>query len=374
MENPIFWCSTCLNTSTRPRITFDTHGRCNACQWSEAKTTMDWRPRENELHELLRQSKSNRESQSGFDCIVPVSGGKDGSYVAHQLKAKYGARPLTLTISPELSTEVGERNLANFIKSGFDHIRVSPNPLVMRELNRSGFIEMGFPYFGWLLSIHATVVRIAASFGIGLVFYGEDGEVEYGGSTESLNKAVYDVDYTKRIYLESGYEKVLKSTHVNDELLSMFKFPTDEEIGRVNIRTARWSYFEPWDSYRNYVVAKQHCGLDDLPSGNIGTFTNFSQNDQDLYPLHTYLMYLKFGFGRATQDAGIEVRRGAMSREQAVNLVRLYDNGYPEIFIDSYLEYYKMTKLEFDLVLDRWVNRNLFEKIDGRWMPLFQVR
>lgn len=86
------------------------------------------------------------------------------------------------------------------------------------------------------------------------------------------------------------------------------------------------------------------------------------------------MMYLKFGFGRATQDAGIEIRRGAMTREQAINLVRLYDGQYPEGFIDTYLDYYQMNKEEFDAVLDKWVNKDLFEKKDGRWQPIFQVR
>ena len=59
-----------------------------------------------------------------------------------------------------------------------------------------------------------------------------------------------------------------------------------------------WSYFEPWDSYRNYLVAKKHCNLTEAKVTNPGTFTNFAQTDQALYDLHTYLMYLKFGFGR----------------------------------------------------------------------------
>ncbi len=84
-------------------------------------------------------------------------------------------------------------------------------------------------------------------------------------------------------------------------------------------------------------------------------------------------MYLKFGFGRATQDAGIEIRRGAMTRDQAINLVRLYDGHYPQEFIDTYLDYYQMTQGEFDAVLDKWVNRDLFKKVDGLWTPLFKV-
>jgi hypothetical protein len=85
------------------------------------------------------------------------------------------------------------------------------------------------------------------------------------------------------------------------------------------------------------------------------------------------LMYLKFGFGRANQDASIEIRRGAMDREQAVNLVRLYDGTFPEEFLELYLDYYDMSSDEFNANLDKWANKNLFEKIGGRWSPLFLV-
>ena len=106
---------------------------------------------------------------------------------------------------------------------------------------------------------------------------------------------------------------------------------------------------------------------------NVGTFTNYAQNDQAFFALHTYLMYLKFGFGRATQDAGIEIRRGAMTREQAKNLVKLYDNQYPEKFEKQYLDYYQMSLQDFNKVLDRHVNKNLFEKKNGRWHPIFEI-
>ena len=368
----IFWCTNCLNMSTRPRISFDSRGWCNACQWMEEKKSMDWTPRKKELNELLAKHKSKG---SDFDCIVPVSGGKDGSYVAYTLKHKYGMNPLAITVRPALSLEIGDQNLSNFIKSGYNHIHLSPNPIILDRLNKYGFIEKGFPYYGWLIAIMTAVIKTAVNFKIPLLVYGEDGEIEYGGSTESKHKALYDINYMKRIYLEGGHEKVFERIKqdgdISDEDLSFFKFPTDDEISEVGLSFTHWSYFEPWDSYRNYITAKEHCGLIEKDEGNLDTFTNFSQNDQALYALHAYLMYLKFGFGRATQDAGIEIRRGSMTREQALNLVKMYDNAYPSDLIDTYLDYYKMTKEEFDGVLDKYANRDLFEKIDGIWEPKF---
>jgi len=181
----------------------------------------------------------------------------------------------------------------------------------------------------------------------------------------------------KKIYLEGGHDKILdkikKDVDISDADLILFKFPLDDEILEKRLSFTHWSYFEPWDSYRNYVVAKEYCGLKEKEKANIDTFTNFSQNDQLLYSLHAYMMYIKFGFGRATQDAGIEIRRGAMTRDQAINLVQMYDDVYPEELIEAYLDYYQMTKEDFDMVLDRYANKNLFNKIDGVWRPKFKV-
>lgn len=364
------WCSNCVAMSTRPRITFDQRGWCNACRWAETKRKLDWDARKQELLDLLDDHRSDG---AGFDCLVPVSGGKDGSYVSYSLKHRYGMNPLTVTITPPLPLELGRRNLRAFTESGYQLLTVNPDHDTMRELNRLGLIEMGFPYYGWLIAIHTAVTRVALAMDIGLIFYGEDGEVEYGGTTETARDPIYSFDYQKRIYLEGGYDKVLAKSDASPTDAYFFTFPDEDDATRP-LDITHWSYFENWDPYRNYLVAKEHCGLQENPEGNPGTFTNFAQNDQALYPLHTYLMFLKFGFGRANQDACIEVRRGAMDRPQAVNLVRLYDGEFPEGYVEDYLDYYEMSRDEFGEVLDSWANDDILKRVEpGRWEPRFEI-
>jgi N-acetyl sugar amidotransferase len=357
--------------STRPRISFDERGLCNACVWAETKRTLDWAERESKLERLLN---AHRRSDGSFDCVVPVSGGKDGSYVAHTLKTKWGMNPLSLTIKPPLPTKLGEANLQAFVASGFPHIAISPDPEAMRTLNKRGLIDMGFPYYGWLVSITAAPVEVAARFGIDLLFYGEDGEVEYGGSTETDTDPEIRVEYMKRVYLEAGYEQVLENAGLAPQQLQFFSFPDDGLLESRSLKRFNWSYFENWNPYRNYLVAKEFCGLKEADQSNAGTFTNFAQNDQFLYVLHTYLMYLKFGFGRANQDACIEVRRGAMDREQAVELVRIYDGQYPAEYDEMYRDYFAMTESEFKAVLRKWANPSLFRERNGSFEALFDVR
>ena len=364
------WCSTCLTMSTRPRITFDEAGRCNACVWAEKKKSLNWSEREKQLVNLL---ESHRKSNGDFDCLVPLSGGKDGSYVAYNLKHKYGMNPLCVTITPPLPLVLGENNLRAFVESSYNHISVNPDYESMRILNKMGFKEMGFPYYGWLISITTAPIRIADQFKIGIIFYGEDGEVEYGGSTETSENPIYDTEYQRKVYLEGGHQKIIDASGLSRNNLFFFDFPKKQDEKARGVQLTHWSYFENWDPYRNYLVAKENCGLKESEDTNSGTFTNFSQNDQALYALHTYLMYLKFGFGRANQDASIEIRRGAMTRDQAVNLVNLYDGHYPESFLPQYLDYFQMDKDEFDSVLDSYANKHLFEKINGKWHPKFKV-
>ena len=368
MDKNIFWCKTCLNMSTRNRIEFDDKGRCNACVWSEEKKTLDWGKREKEFLELVKRTK---EKNTGlYDVIVPVSGGKDGSYVTHTLANRYNLRVLCVTINPPTRSDIGHLNLENFkLKSGVPLIEINVPSEESRILNSRGFIEQGRPLYGWTTSIFSSVVRVAKYFGVNLIMYGEDGEIEYGGSTESKYKPSFSAEFIKRVYLEGETNNAFRG--FTDTQKYWWDFDFDD---LSSIELAHWSYFEEWDPYRNYIVAKENYGLTERQEANTGTYTNFAQNDNFLYDLHTYLMYLKFGFGRGTQDVGIDIRRGALSREQGKQIAQMYDNHFPKEYLDNYLEYYQIDKEKFMSVLDNHVNKQLFEKKNDFWMPKFEIK
>jgi N-acetyl sugar amidotransferase len=370
MHGNILWCSNCVMPSTRPRVTFNDKGLCNACQWAESKkNVVDWDSRGKELEKLCDKFRSQI---NGFDCIVPCSGGKDGSTVNYKLKHEMGMTPLALTISIPLPFEVGDQNLKNFIASGYDHILITPNPEVTRAISKIEFLENGRPLFGWQISLQAAILRTAVNFRIPLIMYGEDGEVEYGGTSETNNKSNYSREYAERIYL-SGIDPSTYLNRFTEKELALFCFPSEEEVKKSGTMAAHWSYFDNWDPYENYLLAKEKCGMQERDTASVGTYNNFAQTDTCLIDLHYYLMYLKFGFGRCSQDVGIDIRRGAMTRKQGMELVRIYDNQYPEPYIDQYLEYFDMTKDEFNATLDKLANKKLFQKIDGRWKAIFEI-
>ena len=207
--------------STRPRISFDLRGFCNACVWSEKKKKYNW---SKNILDLKKKIEIIKKTDS-YDCLVPVSGGKDGSYVYHNVKNKFKLKPLAVTVNPPLPQALGEKNLTNFISNNVPLIRVDPPYEAMRKLNLIGFEYLGFPYYGWLIAIHTAVLKIAINFDIKLIFYGEDGELEYGGTTQTNKDIFYGVEYQKKIYLENGFDYIIKKSKINKPDLTFFTYP-----------------------------------------------------------------------------------------------------------------------------------------------------
>jgi len=289
------------------------------------------------------------------------------------LKKKYKMNPLTVTVRPAMEMDLGRKNLSNFINSGFSHIHITAHPEGMRKLNYYGFEYFGSPYYGWLIAIHSAIIKMAINLKIKLIVYAEDGEVEYGGDSKLKNNPIYDSNYIISNYLENNYKEAISKSKLNNNEKYWFQIPQKETLKKTNVNITHLSYFHKWNSYENYIFAKKYCGLEEKKSRNEGSYTNFAQNDQKLYSLHCYLMYLKFGFGRANQDSCIDIRRGALSRDQAVQLVNMYDNQIPNHLFDEYCEYYKISKSKFIKILDKWANKKLFKKIGKFWQPQFKV-
>ena len=128
--------------STRPRIQYNEKGVCNACQWAEEKKIIDWEKRWEQLESLCDKHRSRNKGR--FDVIVPYSGGKNGAYIAYTLKHKLGMNPLCITIRPPMEDRIGLINIKNFQDLGYDHLFVTPNRQILKEIDKENFIEKGY--------------------------------------------------------------------------------------------------------------------------------------------------------------------------------------------------------------------------------------
>ncbi len=358
------YCTKCLNVSTRPRITFNEEGVCNACQWAETKKTISWKARWWRLEELC--NKYRCPDGSNWDVIVPCSGGKDGSYVAWKLKHDLGMHPLCVTLLPQAQTELGRQNLENFKQAGFDHMAITPDPQVYKRLAIKGFKEQGRPKMPFGPGISTVTIKIATKFKIPFIMYGEEGESEYGGADTQRYNPQIDRDYLVNYYYNgldfSGY----LNEFTRDEL-RWWLLPDEEEWDRVGLFPTHWSHYENWDSLTHLKLAKEKCGLQSAKETSIGTYTDYAQLDDVLEDIDTYLMFLKFGFGRTTSDVGIEIRAGRMTRDEGAALVKKHDGVFPDKYLPEYLDYFGMNESEFSDLIDLWANKDILEKINGSW-------
>jgi len=330
------WCSKCLIPNTRPNIKFDSDGVCAACQWHEMKRTINWQERQDYFRELCAKYKV---------ALVPYSGGKDSIYVAHKVE-EAGAEPILITILPDLETEIGEWNRKN-MRKGFRWIEIKLPGDECREQARECFIDNGKVKHPWENAISARVLQEAAEKEIPFVVYGEEGGAEYGGGFGyeiSLNdwKKPVSAEYLKKYY------------YLNKVLFGLPSNYTD-------LFFTQYSRFENWSpaKHRAFAVGK---GMRTLPVRSIGTFTCDSQLSDILQDLHCYILFIKFGFGRATSDACIAIRDGTLDRGNALEQVENYDGDFPNNYLPHYLDYLKMDYNEFCTVLEKHANPEIVEQ------------
>src|SRR5262245_34091344 len=210
LPKQVGFCTRCVMSNQRPRITFDKDGVYTSCRYHDEKDGgISWEVREAELRKLL---DAHRSAAGDFDVIVPCSGGKDSAYVAYTLKHLYGMRPLTVTWAPFLYTEIGRQNLDRFIASGYDNVLCTPAGDIHRRLAQHCLELVGDPFHAFVMGQIAYPFRVALETGIKLVFYGENGEAEYaGGMSTHESKAVKDLPGMPLEYFDERFLKGVQS-------------------------------------------------------------------------------------------------------------------------------------------------------------------
>jgi len=366
MQAAVQYCKTCLMPNTRPRIVFDENGTCNACHTANEKVEIDWEARRKEFIDLVEQHRSH---DGSYDCIVPWSGGKDSSAIAYRLKFDFGLNPLLVTFSPLNPTVVGVHNREELLKLGFDHLLVRPNQKVSRHLANRFFVERGNPKVAWDAGVNAAPVQIAVQHDIPLVFYAEHGESEYGGRTlhEDSKKMR---DFTEVIEHQIGDMPMNWTDDVVEERdLAPYLYPDLNAVAEKSVKAMYFGYFFPWDVYENYELICSKMDFRAAARGRTdGTFTNFDSLDDTIDDIYYYMQFIKFGFGRTTRDASRQIYRGRLTRDEALEFVRKYDDEFPNTFIRENLEYLGLDETRFTELVDQHRNPEIWKFEGNHWV------
>ena len=364
LPKEVKFCKKCTISNQRPRISFDKEGVCSACNFSIYKKKTDWQQREDELNILCDKYRKNN---GEYDVIVPCSGGKDGSYVAHQLKNKYGMNPLAVTWAPLVYTDIGKKNLESFINSGFNHILGTSEPNVTKKIAKLAFKELGDPFQPFIYGQQNFPLKIAIAYDVKLVMYGENGEVEYGGDMKNAHKPTRTLgDHDKYYYKGIGPEGWQKYNILQNDLYA-FTGPSQEVMEKNKIEIHFLSYYKCWDPQENFYYAQKNCNFEVNEERSEGTYSKYASLDDKLDGFHYYMMFIKLGIGRATSDAAHEIRDDKIDREEGKSLVKKYDGEFPEKHFKIFLEYCDIEEAEFFEIVDAWRSDHIWKKEDGKW-------
>ncbi|MFC1834164.1 N-acetyl sugar amidotransferase [Thermodesulfobacteriota bacterium] len=373
----IRFCNRCVVSNQRPRIHFDENGMCGACRFSDIKNQIDWESREQELKELCDKYRRN---DGRFDVIVPSSGGKDSSRVAHELKYRYGMHPLTITWAPFEYTPEGYKNFRSFIKQGrFNNLMAWPNGWVHRKLSRIAFEAVGDAFQPFTYGQVSYPFHVAVNFDIKLVFFGENGEAEYSGDPSVYNLKgmpieMWSEQYFKGVTVDDLVRYGLQETDYfsaddyDESDLLLYRPPNVKRMKSFDIQFHWFSYYRKWIPQENYYYASEHTGFQANPEGRSeGTYSKYASLDDQMDGFHFYLAFCKFGIGRCTSDAAHEVRDGHITREEAAALVKRFDGEFPRRWYAEFLEYLDITDDHFWDVIDRFRLPHIWKQTNGEW-------
>jgi len=359
------FCKKCLYPDTKPMLDFNSFGICSACTNFESKEKIDWSKRKEELKTILEKYKSI--DSSNYDCIIPISGGKDSHYQTYVLKEEFGLNPLVVNFHPHDFTDVGRKNIENLKKIGVDCIEFSADPTVYNKLSRFGLRELGDYEWPEHLGIFTVPVQIAVRYKIPLIIWGENTALEYGGSKENSEMKFIDRDYENTSAANYFQDKITAKdmTKHGFELkdLKPYLFPSREEIESVGVKEIWLGSFLKWDIFKQMEIVKK-LGFNLFPEKREGTYDNWENLDTKFTVFHDYFKWLKYGFGRATDHVSIEIRYGRLTREEGLERVKQSEGKIPTKYLSEFLDEAELTFEEFLKICDKFIDKNLFVK-DG---------
>lgn len=373
------FCKSCVTPITRPDLEFDEEGICDACRTAEAKrglgpNPIDWDARKKEFEDLIERSRSSDPTK--YDCIVPVSGGKDSTWQLHVAKNVYGLRPLCLTFEPTLPTEIGRQNLRNLNRMGVDLFHIKRNPLVYEKMVLEGFRRVGDMEWPNHIGIWTLPYRFAVAFDIPLILWGE-GRMEYSGNLwiGEKNQREMDEDFINDF---GGLNGLRAEDLVSPELgiamddIKLYTMPSRDQLAKVagnrGCLGVFLGFYFNWDVQAQVDFIETNHGWSRRRGRSETSYGDYENLDCLNIGLHDYLKYCKFGYGRAADEASRDVRDQLIEREEAVRLVEHYDGRYPKFSVEAFTEKFEMSQDEFDALSDRFTNRAIFEMQDGRFV------
>jgi len=361
------YCSRCTYPIVAVNLTIGKGGMCSGCIVHDEKEALDWSVREEEFKELL-YSYRNKDGKN-YDCIIPVSGGKDSHFQVWYIKEKLGLNPLLVTYYTHNYSPTADENLRNIGKHfGVDHYVFYPSYKMLQKMNRVGLKKMGDMSWHFHCGVNTLPFQVAVKFNIPLVIYGEHGFLDLAGQFRFADRPEFTARYRKEHQLRGyDWQDFVGEEGLSENDLLWAHYPSDEEIARVGVRGIYMGIYVYWDANKHGKKVEEF-GFKPNPEPFERTY-RLSSNVDDIHEngIKDYLKFVKFGYGRGTDHTSKDIRLSAITRERGVELVRQYDAVIPLKSLEQFLLMTGITEEEFWHTADTFRDPRVWWIHDGKW-------
>ena len=365
------YCKKCVYPFVAVNLNIAEDGICSSCKTfekAEKLSTEFWSKRKDRFKKIVDETLIN--NNSNYDCLIPVSGGKDSYYQAHVIAKEFGLKPLLMTYHGNNFLPEGNHN-RDRMRHVFDadHIVWGPSIEVLKKLNRLGFKKMGDMNWQNHCGIFTAPIRVAAKFNIPLIIWGE-----IAWDISGMFEPDDFVEFSARVRHEHGLRGFEWYDFIGDEVdkitekdMIWAKYPSDEEILQVGIRGLYIGNFFKWSPNWHAKMVQEKYGWKPSENPFERTYRTISNLD-DRYEngVHDLMKFIKFGYGRCSDHASKDIRSGHMTRNQGIEMVRQYDHI---VSSDLYhwLDYVNMSEDEFWRIADTFRDPKIWKIKNGEW-------
>jgi len=358
------WCKNCVLPDTRPNIVIEQNGVCNACMQHKKKSSINWKEREQQFARVVESAKT---ASKGYDCLIPVSGGKDSHWQVIKCR-EYGLNPLAVTWKTPVRTKIGRENLENLVRLGVDHIDYQVNPNVEKIFLLESLIQYGATAIPMHMAMFNIPLRIAAGFDIPLIVWGENSAAEYGSPDEAYKGFRLDRRWLKRYGVTHGTTaKDWISEKLTEKALTPYYSPADGEMDKKGISAVFLGYYFHWDPQETFDIASAN-GFSGSEAGPKTGYYDFADIDDEFISIHHFLKWYKFGITRTFDNLSIEIRNGRITRETAIEVIVKQGDITPHRDIRRFCQFTGITEKRFFEIIEHFRNLDIWSKQNDTWM------
>ena len=350
---------------------------CNACKNASSLKQIDW----NKRRELLVDLVAPYRTDSNYEVVIGVSGGKDSYFQTHFAIQELGLKPLLVTYHGNNYMPEAQENLDRMRKVfDVDHIVVRPSEKSLIKMNRIGFRLQGDMNWHAHCGIFTVPIQIAVRYKVPLILWGEHGFSDLSGMftlhdfneftfRDRVENSLRGFDWDS--FTDDGLAKLGRSElaeGLKPQDLKWGQYPSDAEITSNKVRGIYLSNFTKWSGNQNADLMTKLYGWQGAREQFQRTY-RMTSNIDDMHEngIHDYLKFVKIGYGRGTDHASKDIREGKIDREEGIELVMKYDSVRPTKDLDRWLKYVGMTEREFDLTADKFRNPKVWWVENGYW-------